>query len=142
MIVLSLFKADKIFKKKFMIKHEAQFQILFNKYLRASDIIGAFELKQTSTNSIPFAALEKHQKESLLAIEKKGLVWKLSDSDPREKPCDCIATPRMAGWVVIKYPKCFVIISIGNFVFEEQRSKSKSLTKERAISISTRVIHT
>jgi hypothetical protein len=41
-------------------------------------------------------------------------------------------------FIVIKYPKGIVWITIGNFLFEKEKSKRKSLTWERAKEIATK----
>jgi hypothetical protein len=45
-------------------------------------------------------------------------------------------------FIVIKYPKGVVHITIGNFLFEKQKSKRKSLTWERASEICNKKIPT
>lgn len=44
-------------------------------------------------------------------------------------------------YVVIRYPKAWCFIDIEVFVMEKQRSKRKSLTKERAMELAIKVIH-
>lgn len=118
-----------------MIKREANFQTVFNQYLRAKKLYGHFELKQTSGNSIPFSDVKLHQVEGLLAAQENGFVWKLSDEDSRQKPFDCISTPPTLSYVVFKYPGVFYIISILGMIQERIDNKRKSLTKERAKAI-------
>lgn len=125
-----------------MKKREAEFQTVFNRYIRQSDIYGAFELKQTRSNALAFDSVEQHQCDSLMAIEENGLTWKLSDADPREKPCDSIRTKPMDSWIVVKYPSCFVIIPAMIFFLEEAESTRKSLTLERAKIIATKIVQT
>jgi hypothetical protein len=43
-------------------------------------------------------------------------------------------------YVVIRYPKGFVLISIDTFVLESQRSKRRSLTWQRAQDIAFKVV--
>lgn len=124
------------------MKREADFQTQFNRYLRETKMIGAFELKQTKTYLLPFSALKEHQEHGLLAAQINGFVWKLSDADPREKPFDCISTGTIPAYVVIKYPKLFAIIKIEAFIKERNESVLKSLPRERAKEIATKVILT
>jgi hypothetical protein len=114
------------------MKREAKFQSIFNQYLRNKRLHGVFELKQTITDSLPFSALELHQKESLIASMTTGIIWKLSDQDQREKPFDVISSPPLTAYVVIKYPDFFCIIYAPVFIKESQDSKRRSLTSERA----------
>ena len=121
------------------MKREASFQTIFNNYLREKKMDGVFELKQTRTDSIPFLALETHQRESLLAVEDNGFVWKLSDADPRQKPFDCFSIGICPAYVVIRYPECFVMIRIDEFLQEERISERKSLTLQKAKDIAERI---
>lgn len=116
-----------------MIKREADFQIIFNKYLRAlreqgKPLCGNFELKQTTTDRIDYSEVKPHQVDGLLAAEKKGFVWKYSDEDSRQKPFDCSSNPPLVGWVVLKYPGVFYGITIKDFLEHKKSSKDKSIT--------------
>lgn len=117
------------------MKREAQFQLWFNKYLRQKKLYGYFELKQTTTDSIPFDAVDAHQLESLSAAQKTGIVYKISDSDQRIKPFDCFNAPPQPSYIVIRYPKTCYIITLTNFLIEKASSKRKSLTEKRAEEI-------
>ena len=128
-----------------MRKAEARWQTIFNQFLRKQagmhKMFGFYELKQTEENSIPFADLKVHQAEGLQAAENSGLVWKLSDADPRTKPFDCISVPPNPSYVVIKFPDGFYIFRTFVFLAEARDNKRKSLTVERANEIAERVIH-
>lgn len=43
-------------------------------------------------------------------------------------------------YFVIKYPDCFCFITVGNLLFEKEKSKRKSLTSERACEIAWKVV--
>lgn len=128
-----------------MKKREASFQTEFNKYLRAKKLYGVFELKQTTTNYFLFDAVKPHQVDGLLAAQDYGFVWKLSDMDIREKPFDCMNVPPVPGYVVIKYPGAFFIITIIAFLNAKERNRNKNrrtLSKEVAEQIChLKVIH-
>lgn len=105
---------------------------------------GAFELKDSlGKKSIPYDSFEKQQIPSLQAIQREGLRWKLSDADPRLKPCDYICTEPMIGYIVLKFPpnKAYAI-TVDNFVFHRDRNikKRKSITEEEAERICDREI--
>lgn len=119
---------------------EKDFTVIFEKYVRIKKLHGVFELKKTDTDSILFSSVKDHQLESLIAVQESGFMWKISDADPRRKPFDLIATPRLVGYVVIKYNKITCIIPVNNFIFERDKSKRKSLTVERAKEISTYIL--
>jgi hypothetical protein len=123
------------------MKKEAKFQTIFNQYIRIKRIPGVFELKQTESDTLLFSALKEHQKKGLLATTHEGVVWKLSDSDPREKPFDCISTPPLNAYVAIKYPNFFCIIHAYIFINEEGRSKEKSLSSERARQLASYTVY-
>lgn len=125
------------------MKKEAKWQILWNKYLRENpeENPGFYELKQTSNEYFYYRHFQKHQIMSLLIMRSNGLIWKLSDADPREKPCDCISIPPMPAYVVVKYPRAFVMIEIMDFVSDRDTTKLKALSYEHAIDIATKIIH-
>lgn len=122
------------------MKREANYTPIFEKYLRLKRLVGAFEIKQTTSDAILFSAVEDHQIEGLLAVQQSGFVYKLSDADSRRKPFDVVATSWMTGYVVIKYPKITCVMTVNNFVWERDHSKRKSLTLERAKEISTYIV--
>ena len=97
-------------------KQEAKWQTVFNQYLREKKMYGFFELKVTVTESLPFSKLEINQYDGLQATEKNGLVWKLSDQDMREKPCDVLSIPPLPSYVVIKFIDGFYLIRIMEIV--------------------------
>jgi hypothetical protein len=105
-------------------------------------MLGYFELKYAKDELFYYDSFEPHQISSLLALQDNGLIWKISDTDPRLKPCDSFSVPPLTAYVVIKYPKAFVMITVNNFIHARDRSKRKSLTYEQALEIATKVIHT
>ena len=99
-----------------MNKFEQKWQTLFNQYLREKRLYGFFELKQTIKDFFPFAKIELHQYQGLQATEREGLVWKLSDEDSRQKPCDTLCIPPLPSYIVIKFPDGFYMIRISHIV--------------------------
>ena len=99
-----------------MKKPEAKWQTIFNQYLRESKMPGFFELKQTNGGTFPFSKIEPHQYEGLIAAEKNGLVWKISDQDMRRKPCDTLGIPPLPAYLVIKFLDGYYCIRIGEVV--------------------------
>ena len=122
-----------------MKKPEAKWQTIWNQYLRESKHLGFFELKQTNKDSFPFSKIEIHQYEGLQATEKGGLVWKLSDEDRRQKPCDAIAIPPLPSYLVIKFPDAYYMIRIGDIV-KLREEGGISITLEQAKSIAERIV--
>lgn len=121
-----------------MKKREADFGILFRSWLKANPMFsGAFELKQTTGNSIPFSSVAEHQIDALLAARSdKGILYKAPDDSRGIKPFDYFYLRNTPSFVVIKYPKHFDIIGVDTFLLEKERSKRKSLTADRAKAIS------
>ncbi len=121
------------------MKREASFTTRFRSYLRAYPMpSSAFELKQTTTDSIPFSALQEHQADALLATKSQtGLLYKAPDDSRSSKPYDLFYLRNAYAWVVIKYPHAFYIIDIDTFLLESKNSKRRSLTSARAKEIAT-----
>jgi len=120
------------------IKREAKFGLLFRHWLKASNFSfsAAFELKQTTTDSLPFSDVKDHQLDALLAVRSRhGLLYKAPDDSLSTKPFDYFYLKNTASFIVIKYPKCFVVISVLAFIEEKKTSKRKSLTSKRAKEI-------
>ena len=131
--------------KKYMSqKREAKFTLQFRHWLKKNPMMsGAFELKQSITNSLPFSAVREHQVDALLATNSdKGLLWKIPDDSISSKPYDLFYLRNAGAWVVIKYPDCFCIININLFLEEKTCSLRKSLTSSRAKEIATVVVAT
>ena len=97
---------------------------------------GAFELKQTETNSIPFSSVVEHQVSSLLQAKHGVLVFKIPDVGYRN-PFDCFCLSNMPAYVVIKYPDFNCMIDIDDWVFESMVSERRSLTDVRAKEIAS-----
>ncbi len=126
-----------------MKKPEAKWQTIFNQYLREQqkkgEMYGFYELKQTTKESFPFSKIEIHQYDGLQATEKSGLVWKFSDDDMRQKPCDCVSIPPLPSYLVIKFIDAYYIILIRNIV-KLREEGGISITKEQAEKIATRIV--
>lgn len=121
------------------MRREANFQSTFRHWLMANPMVsGAFELKQTTTSSLPFDDVQTHQLRALLAVKyaQAGLLYKAPDDSIGTKPFDFLYLRKELAWIVIKYPSGFVIIDVDTFMLEKGRSKRKSLTWERAQDIS------
>lgn len=128
-----------------MKKREAEFGKLFRHWLRANPLpSAAFELKQTTTNSIPFDAVQPHQIAALEAARtKEGLLFKGPDDSRGVKPCDYFYLAEAMGVIVIRFPECFCLIHVHHFVEERDiysGMKRKSLTVGRAKTIAFRTV--
>lgn len=124
---------------KSLNKREAKWSsTVFRKWLGEYPIVpGPIEIKYVTTGSLLFSAVLDHQLAALLAASsKKGFIYKIPDLGQRN-PFDFIYYRNSAAWIVIKYPKGFVIISADLFVHESKHSKRRSLTWERAKEIAT-----
>lgn len=125
------------------MKREANFQTTFNHWLKAvHKKTGAFELKQTKGNALPFNAVVPHQVQALLqvrGIRSSAFVYKIVDCG-YENPFDCFSMSNEDAFVVIKYPDFFCLIDILDWCNEVERSDRKSLTSERAKEIATIIV--
>lgn len=119
---------------------ERDFQTTFNHWLKAvHKKTGAFELKQTKGNALPFTAVVPHQVQALLQVKNGTLVFKIPDSG-YQNPFDVFSLTREEAFVVIKYPNFFCLIDILDWCNEIERSDRKSLTSERACEIATTIV--
>lgn len=122
-------------------KREAKAQTLWNQYLRETRIQGYFELKiVTEGSSLPFSKIEKHQWEGLQALEESGLVWKLSDEDSRQKPCDCFCVPPLPAYLVIRYPEGFFYMIPIKEAMKIREEGLISITEERAKQAAEKIV--
>lgn len=118
------------------MKREAKFNTTFNHWLKnVYKRTGVFELKQCDT-SLPFSSVVSHQIAALEAVRHSTLVFKIPDAG-YQNPFDCFCMTEQPAYVVIKYTKGVCIIPIDVFVLESERSKRRSLTWERACTLST-----
>lgn len=122
------------------MKHEAKFQTVFNHWLKSTyKESGVFELKQTKSQSVPFAAVVPHQEQALWNTKNRKIVYKLPDVG-YQNPYDCICLMKLPAFVVLKYPSFFCLIDIDDWLNEKKRSKRRSLTSNRAEEIATLIV--
>ncbi len=114
-------------------RREAKHQIALGQLLKIKKIHCNYELKQTTTDKFYFSRIEKHQIDSLLTSTVSGLHWKYSDQDQRQKPFDGSNNPPLPGYLIIKFPKSFILIDIYNVVNEMKNSKSITFDRARKI---------
>ncbi len=120
-----------------MSKKEAKWNTILNQYLREKKFYCYYELKQTDLDSFAFSKIRKVQGDGLPALEKSGLVWKLSDEDSREKPCDGMCTPPLPSYLVIKFKDGFYMIRYSEIsrmrdlgIISVQRSVAEKLAEK------------
>lgn len=122
------------------MKHEANFNTYFNHWLKnVYKKTGAFELKQTKTQSIAFNSVVSHQVQALKNAKNGILVYKIPDVG-YQNPFDCFSLAGVDAFVVIKYPNFFCLIDINDWIQEEKISERKSLLSIRAKEIATLVV--
>lgn len=127
------------------MKRESKFQTLFRHWIRANQTLfdsGAFELKQTRTDSLPFSDVAEHQDIALDAVQQveTGLLYKAPDDSAGTKPFDFFYLRDADAWIVIRYPKFFCVIDRDDFIDEKNSSERKSLTSARAKAIATHIV--
>jgi len=101
----------------------------------------AIEVKHTrGKDSIPFSALEEHQRVALAAVFGNIVVHKLDDGGLRKLPFDLFGLAHVPAFVAVRYPDFIAIVAIHVWMQEEETSKRKSLTRERALELAYDVI--
>lgn len=130
---------------------EAQIQTLFSKVIE-TDRNAAYELKIVKGTSMPFEAVRSDQIKALRAVKAGGIFHKIQDFPystsgtrfAKAKRFDCFTLQGGAYigicFYVPRKPKEVILIDIDEFIRESKKSKRKSITKPRAIEISTRII--
>ncbi len=123
------------------MKHrEASKTTDLNKSLSKIGIYGYVEYKQTTKNTFNLSNFESHQLPSLSACQDSGLVWKLSDADPRQKPCDTLSLPPgMTSWIGIIYDDCCCFIYLDRILLLKDNG-AKSITKEKSTELATYIV--
>lgn len=121
-----------------MQKREAAFTTKFEKWARKNIPAPAvFEIKQTTTDSLPFSAVRKHQRAWLtVAMSEKPACWKIPDVGSSFKPFDVLMVGVMDAYVVIQYPQGWCAIGADRFFEAEAKNARKSLTYAEAKRIS------
>jgi hypothetical protein len=122
-------------------KKEADFGVYLKNWVEKNplSIPCSLELKQeTSKESIPFSCLSDKQIAYANKISSNKGCWvRVVGLDGQPDYIWMINSP---AYIVIKYPKVFVFITIGTFLMEKERSKRKSLTVDRALEISVKSV--
>lgn len=113
-----------------MVNRESKFGLLFRHWLRANPRYScAFELKQSESESIPFACLEEHQIDYLQAIKSdKGALIRVQGVNGEP---DYVYLRNFPANVVIRYKDSFHLIDIDIFLREKAAGR-RGLTSERA----------
>ena len=118
---------------------ESKQQPILGAYLREKKMYGFFELKICNTEYFPFSKIEQHQYDGLQATSKSGLMWKLSDEDQRQKPCDCLSIPPLPSYIVIKFKDGFYMVNI-NEIVKLREAGSIAITKAQAEQLAEKII--
>lgn len=126
-------------KKQEATQHKAV-SAWMREFLKTNHAV-AVELKHSrGASSIPFSALEEHQKDALQAVFTASVIHKLDDGVYRQLPFDLFGIAHSMAFVAVRYPAYIAIISINEWCEEERTSPRKSLTQERARKIAYDVI--
>jgi len=100
-----------------------------------------FETKQTETDSIAFSEVKDLQIDASMSVKWSDKGYMIRNTMAAEGTPDYSFYRNSPAYIVIKYPKFWVIIDIETFTEEKKRSKRKSLTSDRAKEIAWKVIH-
>lgn len=116
-----------------------------NQYLREKRMYCYYELKVCTTPTFAFSKIEENQDEGLPALEKEGLVWKLSDEDMRRKPCDGFCAPPLPAYLVIYWEggqfRQFIFVKY-EYITQMRESGRKSISYDEVIALSTQIVNT
>ncbi len=122
------------------MKREANFQVTFGHWVKnIYKKSFAYEVKQTQTDSLPFSAIVPHQIAALEQVRHSTFHFKIPDAG-YQNPFDGFCMTEQPAYIVIKYPKGFVMIPIDAFVLESKNSKRRSLTWSRAKDIAFLIV--
>jgi len=98
--------------------------------------VGAWEVKRTTNNSLPFKSFAQHQIDSLLKAKRSRLNVKIRDAGVFKKPFDGLTLEKTPAWCVCCYPEgkgyTAYAIDIEVWYLERRTCGRKSMTKERA----------
>lgn len=126
-------KLPQIMKKK-----EASYTTDFSKWLKIIfRITGAFELKHSDTDSLPFDAVKDHQEQALFQAKHGIFSYKIPDTGFRN-PFDMFVLAGVPAFIVIVFSGnsgIFYMVDIDAWLNEKQASARKSLTEARAAEI-------
>lgn len=98
-----------------------------------------YELKVGKGKRFQFSEIEDNQDEGLPALQKEGLVWKLSDEDMRRKPCDGFCTPPLPAYLVIKFGQVFYFI-LYEKIAEMRNQGIKGISEDECIELCTKIL--
>lgn len=112
---------------------EADFQTKFTRWakykLHASCV---WELKYCRGKSLPFSALQPHQKDALNLAATTCIHYKIPDVGMSPKPFDGVTVCRVPAFVVVKFKeddaKAFYLIPIEEWLHNEKTSTKRSFT--------------
>lgn len=89
-------------------------------------------------DSFSFSEVKPEQVSFALRISSEKGAW-IRTLGMNGEP-DHIWLKNEPAFIIIKYPKGTVFITINNFIFEKEKNKRKSLTWDRAVAIAFKVI--
>ena len=118
---------------------EKDFQIYFNKWLKHVHCkTGAFELKLSRSDSLPYSSVAPHQIDALLQAKHGILVFKLPDVG-YQNPFDTFSLSGVPAFIVIKFVKSGRIygLDIDDFIKLRDGSSRKSITESECQVINT-----
>lgn len=123
-----------------MGKNEKHHNTTLNQYLREKKIYCFYEMKDSGgRDTFLFSQIRKVQWDGLQAMERNGLVWKLSDEISRPKPCDGFSIPPLPSYLIIIFKGEFVFIRFEKIVNLRDEGVI-SITRSKAESIADKII--
>lgn len=118
---------------------ESKDNTLLNQYLREKRFYCYYELKTARGDTFAFSKIEDVQNEGLPALEREGLVWKLSDEDSRRKPCDGFCAPPLPTYLVIKFEDSFYFLRY-EYIQKMMAAGEKSINSSEARALAEKIV--
>lgn len=122
-------------------KHqEADFGVQLKHHIeKTNPPTSSLEIKDTrGKNTFYYKELKPEQIAFALAISSDKGAW-IRTLGLNGEP-DYVWLRNEPAYIIIKYPKFYCFITVGNFLHEKESNKRKSLTSERAKAISIKTI--
>ena len=120
-------------------QHEAEFGLLFRRWIEKHPRpSGSYELKDAhGEDRLPFARLKAEQVAYANKINHGGALIRVLGINGEP---DYVWLYRAPAYVVIRYPRCFTIIDVGDYVWERDNTKHRSLSVDRAKVVAIEVV--
>lgn len=119
-----------------MIKLESKFITAFQKWLKYNwkwPESFVWEVKVVRTKNFRYADFPEHQRKALSIAKHESFIYKISDLDRTQKPCDGIYLRQVGAYLVLHWirrgNKIFYMVDI-DIIMAEIKNGNKSVSEE------------